>query len=178
MVIMVTVFIEGSANDKNGNLRQGFGMLFEQRIKKRTFKIVLGDDKHATIRKFKGDKLSGKKVILIDLDAGEETRDEQIKKLGLDKAQTFFMIQELEAWFISQSEILDSYYNVDIKSKVQHKDPKKIQNPGDLLAQLTKNTKKGEYHKVRHATDLLKKLSLATLERSFEDVKKFVEGNA
>lgn len=100
---MVTVFIEGSTNDKNGNLRQGFGMLFEQRFKQRTFKIVLGDDKNSTIRKFNGDKLSEKKVILIDLDAGEETRDEQLKKLGLDKAQTFFMIQELEAWFISQS---------------------------------------------------------------------------
>jgi len=29
---MVTVFIEGSSNDKNGNLRQGFGKLFEQKL--------------------------------------------------------------------------------------------------------------------------------------------------
>ena len=175
---MVTVFIEGSSNDKNGNLRQGFGTLFEQKLKGRMPKIILGDDKHSTIRKFKGDKLSEKKLILIDLDADEETRDTQLKELELDKAQTFFMIQELEAWFISQSEVLDSYYDFDIKSKVSKKDPKTISNPSDLLAQLTKKTKKGEYHKVKHATDLLKKLNLATLEKSFEDVKKLIDTNS
>jgi len=175
---MVTVFIEGSSNDKNGNLRQGFGKLFEQKLKGRMPKIILGDDKHATIRKFKGDNLSEKKAILIDLDANEETRDAQLKELGLDEAQTFFMIQELEAWFISQSEILDSYYNTDIKSKIQNKNPKAISNPSDVLADLTKQTKKGEYHKVKHATDLLKKLSLVTLEKSFEDVKRLVDANS
>lgn len=175
---MVTVFIEGSSNDKNGNLRQGFGKLFEQKLKGRMPKIVLGDDKHSTIRKFKGDKLSEKKLILIDLDANEEMRETQLKELELDKAQTFFMIQELEAWFISQSEILDSYYGVDIKGKVSNKDPKTISNPSDFLAQLTRKTKKGEYHKVKHATDLLKKLSLVTLEKSFEDVKKLVDANS
>lgn len=177
-MIMVTVFIEGSSNDKNGNLRQGFGKLFEQKLKGRMPKIILGDDKHATIRKFKGDNLSEKKAILIDLDANEETRDAQLKELGLDEAQTFFMIQELEVWFISQSEILDSYYNTDIKSKIQNKNPKAISNPSDVLADLTKQTKKGEYHKVKHATDLLKKLSLVTLEKSFEDVKRLVDANS
>ena len=177
-MIMVTVFIEGSSNDKNGNLRQGFGKLFEQKLKGRMPKIILGDDKHSTIRKFKGDKLSEKKLILIDLDANEVNRDTQLKELGLDKAYTFFMIQELEAWFISQSEILESYYDIDLKNKIQNKDPKTISNPSDLLADLTKKTKKGEYHKVKHATDLLKKLSLPPLEKSFEDVKKLIDANS
>jgi hypothetical protein len=176
-VIMITLFMEGSSNDKNGNLRQGFGKLFEQKLKGKMPKIILGDDKHSTIRKFNADKLSEKKLILIDLDASEEDRDSELTKLGLDKAHAFFMIQELEAWFISQSEILDSYYSTDIKSKIQTKDPKAISNPSDLLIQLTKKTKKGEYHKVKHATDLLKKLNLGNLERDFDDVKNLIGEN-
>jgi hypothetical protein len=34
------------------------------------------------------------------------------------------------------------------------------------------------YHKVKHATDLLKKLSLEPLEKSFEDVKKLIDANS
>ena len=77
---MVTVFIEGSSNDKNGNLRQGFGKLFEQKWKGHMPKIILGDDKHSTIRKFKGDKGSKKKLLLIDLDANEDARADQIQE--------------------------------------------------------------------------------------------------
>lgn len=173
-MIMITLFIEGSSNDKNGNLRQGFGKLFEQKLKGRMPKIILGDDKHSTIRKFKADKMCETKIILIDLDADEANRDNQLIELGLNKNQAFFMIQELEAWFISQFEILELYYEIDIQSKISTKDPKTISKPSDLLAQLTKKTTKGEYHKVKHATDLLKKLNLGNLEKSFDDVKGLV----
>lgn len=172
---MVTVFIEGSSNDKNGNLRQGFGKLFEQKWKGHMPKIILGDDKHSTIRKFKGDKGSKKKLLLIDLDANEDARADQIQELELDENLSFFMIQELESWFISQSELLNTYYGTDIKSKIQGKDPKNISNPSGLLAQLTKKSQKGEYHKVKHATDLLKQLNLTNLEKSFDDVKLLIQ---
>lgn len=114
-------------------------------------------------------------MLLIDLDDNEEARTNQIQELGLEKNLTFFMIQELESWFLAQPEILDAYYATDIKSKVQGKNPKAIPNPSDLLVQLTKKSQKGKYHKVEHATDLLKRLNLVNLEKNFDDVRNLMQ---
>jgi len=172
--MQVTLFIEGTPDDKNGNLRQGFGKLVEQKLRGQMPRIIMSDDKVSAIRKFKSDKLSTQKFLLVDLDGKEDTKAPQLKKFDLDGATAFFMIQELEAWFISQADILNLYYGIDIKSKVSPRDPKSIDNPSDLLAQLTKKTKKGEYHKVKHATDLLKMLKLTDVEDKFDDAKNLI----
>lgn len=174
---MTTIFIEGTSSDKNGNLREGFAKLFSQMIKypNPRPKIILGDDKHSTIRKFKADRKSSKKILLIDLDDSHDKKESIIKELSLEADLTFFMIQEMEAWFLSQSKILDSYYdNAIFSSYMKGKVAENIPNPSGLLSSLAKKSSKAEYHKVGHATALLGRLDLKVLEKDFIDVKKLI----
>ena len=85
------------------------------------------------------------------------------------------MIQEMEAWFFSQPEILDSYYSEKISKKIPKRLAKEIPNPSDLLYKLTKSTRKGKYHKVVHAVDLLQKLDANKLMNDFDDFKGLIK---
>ncbi len=85
------------------------------------------------------------------------------------------MIQEMEAWFISQPQILDKYYQTNLSSKLPKTSPKSINKPVLLLENLTKNTKKGKYHKIKHGTALLEMLNANTLQQSFSEFKEMVQ---
>lgn len=91
------------------------------------------------------------------------------------------MIQEMENWFLSQPDILDEYYGKDltIKKAISEKLPKKkasdIEHPDEKLQELTKNTKRGAYHKIRHGVELLKKLDATKLEKDIPEFKKLIE---
>ena len=83
--------------------------------------ISMGDGKSQTIRKFlnaEGSKL------LCDLDAAASEIENDLKKNGLSEHKDFvyYMIQEMEAWFISQPEILDKFYAKKISTKLAKKD--------------------------------------------------------
>jgi hypothetical protein len=71
-------------------------------------RIVMGDSREQTIRKFQNEKRTTKKFLLIDLDAPKVKRTEVLYELKLQDAEvnTFFMIQETEAWFLSQPQLL------------------------------------------------------------------------
>ena len=85
------------------------------------------------------------------------------------------MVEEMEAWFFSQPEILEAYYGKDLKLGQRGKgDASKIADPSGVLATLTFKTKKGKYHKVQHACDLLPKLNLEKLKLAFKDVGDLV----
>ena len=81
----------------------------------------------------------------------------------------FYMIQEMEAWFLSQPTILDKFYKTNISTKIPQKSPKEIKEPDKLLVRLTKKTTKGPYHKVNHGTQLLELLNAEQLEQDFSE---------
>jgi uncharacterized protein DUF4276 len=172
---MVKIFIEGTTDDTNGDLREGFRKLFEQKLSGKMPRIILGDDQKSTVRKFLNDKESTK-FLLIDLDKSEEERVNVLTELQLNQNQTvsFFMIQEMEAWMLSQPEILNSYYNENISNKIPKRHSKEISDPSDKLMDFTKNSKKGKYHKVRDGVRLLQLLNLSQLETDFVDVKNLM----
>ena len=92
-----------------------------------------------------------------------------------DSQRIFFMVQEMEAWFLSQPNVLDDFYNHNISIKIR-RNPAEIENPSDKLFELTKNLpKKDPYHKVRHGVALLKLLDLNELMKTFHDVKRLIE---
>lgn len=176
---MVTIFFEGTSATSVGNLRQALRRLLEQSNPKEKFEIILGDDKGGTIRKFKQlTALAGNtKSLLVDLDADESKRSTALQTHQLYGLQhCFFMVQEMEAWFFSQPEVLQTYYGKDLKLGSYGKgNASHIANPSDVLASLTFKTKKGKYHKVQHACDLLPKLSLTKLQKDFTDVADLVK---
>jgi len=165
-----TLFIEGTSNQSNGALRQGFYKLLKQVLERKMPKIVMGDSKSQAVTKFQRNTLSTLSYLLIDLDKPENSIEKDLMDSGLEqsKDEVFYMIQEMEAWFISQPQILDEYYKAEISSKLPKTNPKYIKKPSNVLERVTKNTQKGKYHKVRHGTALLELLDANSLKESSE----------
>lgn len=137
----------------------------------------MGEGKTQAIKKFKNNKLGRTSLLLIDLDTSDENTDSVLKENQLyeHKNCIFFMIQEMEAWFLSQPAMLDKYYKDKISKKIPAKPAKDIDDPSDLLANITRNTKKGKYHKVQDGTQLLQLLDADKLENDFPDFKALIE---
>jgi hypothetical protein len=177
MVTGKVLIIEGTSDTRNGNLRQGFHKLLEQQLKGKMPRIVMGDGKNQAIKKFlnySNDRFPG---LLIDLDKKESFKEDDLKKNKLyDKSVfVYYMVQEMEAWFLSQPKILDSYYSEKISKKIPNRPAMEISKPSDLLYQITKTSKKRKYHKVVHAVDLLQNLDAKKLMEDFEDFKSLIQ---
>jgi len=167
------LFIEGTTDISNGNLREGFSKLFEQLLQGKMPTISMGEGKLQTIDKFINSSNSN---MLCDLDAPESEKENDLKNYNLlkHKESVFYMIQEMEAWFISQPEILDKFYNIPLSKSLPKKHASEFLEPDKELQRLTKNSRKGEYHKVKHGAQLLKLLNASKLSEEFPDFKKLI----
>ena len=167
----VVLFIEGTTDDTNGDLRQGFENLLKKELAEKMPRIKLGNGITQTIDKFSNTE--GVKFLLIDLDGNAESKAERCKKLNLPESLTFFMVQAMEAWFLSQPDILNDFYKKDLKIPQKH--ASEIDKPDRELRKLTKNSDKKEYHKVRHAVELLSKLDVKKLKNDFPDFNNLID---
>jgi hypothetical protein len=184
-MVKKTLFIEGTTDDTNGDLRKGFNILLEKKLKGMMPRIKLGNDKKSTIKKFSNCNddiafalidLDGKNIP--DLNAIIKIKSDDLSELGIqaNSEYVFFMVQEMEAWFLSQPEILEQYYNDSkISSRIPRKSSQLIPDPSDVLQTITRATKKGKYHKVKHGVELLCKLDIDKLVCEFDDVQKLIE---
>jgi hypothetical protein len=174
MVKRKYLFIEGTTDTNNGNLREGFCKLLEKKVKGKMPTISMGDGKQQTIDKFKN---SSNSYLLCDLDAPKSEIENDLKKNNIyqNKDSVYYMIQEMEAWFISQPEVLDKFYNSSISKKLSKKPACDFTEPDKELQRITKDTAKGVYHKVRHGAQLLKFLDTDKLITDFPDFKKLIE---
>jgi hypothetical protein len=177
MVMNKTLIIEGTRDTRNGTLRQGFNKLLAQKLSGNMPRIIMGEGKSQAIAKFKKSQNHKTPHLLIDLDGNESAKssDLEINNLTKIKTNVFYMIQEMEAWFLSQPVILDSYYSTNLSEKIPSRPAKDIPNPSDLLYKITEPTIKGKYHKVKHAVDLLLLLNADKLMSDFEDFNSLIE---
>lgn len=172
------IFIEGSSNTSNGDLRQGFRTLLQPLLPGVRFQIIMGGGKSQAIHKFKkAQEKADDCLLVIDLDAPtmEKNRDLQENSLNIEADRVFYMIQEMEAWFIDQPEVLDDYYKDKIARKLPKRPAHEIPEPARKLEQATSNTQKGKYHKVKDGTALLRLLDGPQLMEKFEDFRRLVE---
>jgi hypothetical protein len=174
MVKRSYLFIEGTKDISNGNLREGFNKLLVKKLEGKMPTISMGDGKKQTIDKFKNSSNSN---MLCDLDAAEAKIADDLKENEISeyKDSVFYMIQEMEAWFISQPEILDNFYNVAISKKLTKKHASLFEEPDKELQRITKDTKKKTYHKVNHGAQLLKLLDIDKLMKDFPEFKRLIE---
>ena len=178
------LFIEGTRNDKNGNLGQGYSILLRQRLSMKMPHIVMSNGIAKAIDKFKNSNQTNDNLLLIDLDGkGELIRQGDYRQTKIDKKRrheinshefVFFMVQKIEAWFLSQPEILKDVFKKDF-TKIPFDHPSKIEHPDEVLMELTRELKSNSYHKVKHGSRLLAKLNLAKLATDFDDVKELVD---
>ena len=167
----VILFIEGTTDDTNGDLRQGFENLLKKELEGKMPTIKLGNGVTQTIRKFINTE--GSNFLLIDLDGSIDTKDERLRQFELPQPKTFFMVQAMEACFLSQTDILNDFYKKDLKIPKKH--ASEISKPAIELKDLTSAIPRKEYHKVRHAVALLSKLDVQKLKETFPDFRALIE---
>lgn len=177
------LFIEGEPNTPNGDLRQGFAKLLGKKIDGQLPRINLGGGKSQTVRKFLRNKFEvDASLLLVDLDRPEEGKEEDMRESGLlsQKGNVFYMVQEMETWFLSQPDVLDDFFGVDnqkkkVSEKLSKRKPTEIPDPKGELKNATKDSKRGKYHEIKHGVELLKLLDATRLEDSFPDFKSLIE---
>jgi hypothetical protein len=177
---MVTkyLYIEGTRHRSNGDLREAFSVLLQKsdKLKNKLPRIKMSESQLATIDEF--NTSNNYSYALVDLDKNEIERDNVLKSFECDKEKKksiYFMIQECEAWFLSQPEILDEYYKVDFSKEYKNKTIQNLPNPSDEIPNfLARKTTNKDYHKVRDGATLLKKLNIEKLQQDFSDVKKLL----
>jgi hypothetical protein len=180
-MVRTSIYIEGADSPASTEslFRKAFRKLFSEAAQMElNIDIKMCGSKSETIKKFLADKSSSRKIILIDLDSPEETRERELNTLQLtiSKNIVFFMIQQMEAWILSQPEILNSFYDTTKFDFLANKNPKNIQNPADEIHKISKYTTKGDYHKVKHGIHLLTRLDAKKLEEKFpEDFKRMID---
>ena len=176
------IFVEGSRRTDNGDLRNGFGRLLHQATLRRRPLIVMCDDTHGAIRKFQAEINNPRSafrriLLLVDLDAPSASRTAWLVNNGLTQyADTiFFMVQKMEAWFISQPTILHDFYLTKLAHALPSAVPELVPHPDRVLAHCTTGNRKGTYHKTGHGALLLAQLQLTDLRTTFSDVSRLVE---
>ncbi len=147
----IIIFIEGEPNSPNGDPRQGFTKLLKQKLDGKLPRIILGGGKKQTIDKFLNNRLEADEfLLLIDLDNDESFRATDLIKHNLKpkSEDVFYMIQELEAWFLSQPDVLDKFYGLDrngktVSAKMSGRNTPEIPNPKEELLRITQNSREG-----------------------------------
>lgn len=171
---VVYLFIEDEKDTSNGDLREGFRKLLEQKVRGNMPRISMGQGKRQTIDKFLH---TADAKLLCDLDNTSEHIECDLLEYGLknNRDQVFYMIQEMEAWILSQPDILDNFYHEEISRRIPKKQPMLISEPDKELQNITRNSRKGKYHKVRHGAQLLQLLDAGQLYAEFEDFKRLID---
>lgn len=175
------LFVEGSANTNNGDLRNGFGKLLAQANRPMP-QIIMADDTAGAVRRFrleteKVNSIFQRVLLLVDLDGPEETRAAWLTQHGLlpYHEQVFFMVQKMEAWFLAQPTVLHDYYAPKLPHALPKPVPTQVLHPDQALARCTNgHAKKGTYHKTRDGARLLALLNLPSLQVAFTDVARLV----
>jgi len=173
MAVLI-LLIEGTEDKSNGNLREGFSILLDKALGNKKPRIIMGGGKSQTIDKFKNAENA---LLLCDLDAKEAAKVDDLRKNALHNNQdvVFYMIQEMEGWFLSQPEILDAFYFAEISKKLAKKHGKLFAEPDKELQKHTRDTRRKIYHKVNHGTQLLGLLDPTKLAADFADFKALVD---
>jgi hypothetical protein len=206
-MVDVVIFIEGGVLlnddvsvqtlDNSQKFRESFYNVFYKLIDKQAFNIniQLGSGYKQAIKFFKT-QLDKNSVLLIDLDNSIAYRDKRLLELELEnyRDRVFFMIQEMEAWILSQPQKIDVCYrnnykrerstlNISDDTLLKGIHPEEIIKPSWVLKVLLKRyfsyekrgkIKKKEYGKLKDAPDLLNLLDASKLHDVFIDVKRLI----
>jgi len=181
MVKEIRIYIEGDTKHKGKNtditLRQGFNYFFRELIDKAknkniTLRPITYGSKFETFKKFlDGVEEYPDSFVLFLLDSDAPIDENETPKSFLqeqnplwhlqdaEENQCHLMVQVMESWFFADKDKLAKFYGQNFNRNALARNtnveniPKAIVESG--LANATRNTQKGEYHKTRHGAKLL-----------------------
>jgi hypothetical protein len=199
----IAIYIEGGGDGRDGKaqLRLGFDALLEPqksaaRARKMRWKLVLCGGRDATFDAFQhATKTAVSEIVVLLVDAEEPvatstpagraahlaTRDGWDLD-GVAAEHLHLMTQCMEAWIIADADMLAVFYGKDFhrgalpKRKVLDDEPKASLYA--VLEAATKATQKGSYGKIKHASELLRRVKptiIATRCVSFQDFTRWLD---
>jgi len=213
-MVRVTIFLEGgvlphSTVDVNtmnasNSLRESFNKLFQQVFSEEEFTLIIepsGGYKSAA--KFLKASIEKKKedILLIDLDAIKAEKSAKLEELGLSSYsdRVFFMVQEMEAWILSQTDKIEIHAKnkgltrkkkgnkIIDNSLLKGKHPEDIEKPSKRLKTIIREyfeeekerrgkikKKAASYGKLKDAPDFIELLDLKELKNTFSDVNDLI----
>jgi len=206
------IYIEGKQSenpaaltvDNSAVFRENFHKLFSQKLPPTEFNLRINMFGTVTQTKNTLKKIEiqdSNSVFLIDLDAPKERKDERLAWYNPSfRKKIFFMIQEMEAWILSQTDKIEVFgkneglirkrIGEDIKtnSLLKNKHPEDIEKPNEKLNTILsqyfdvvkirqgKERKKGKkYSKAKDGPKLIGLLELEILMRCFDEAKRMVD---
>jgi len=177
----MVIFIEGGSAENgkiNADFRRAWSKFFQNAGITNVPKIVISGSK--MIVKFSRDRRKDK-VLLLDSEESIPADRENEKMKVFDKflfnikkrsdwcddeniydEQIHFMVACMESWFMADMETLQKYYGKFFAGEHFNWDDVEIiarNKIMDALKKATKNTKKGTYHKTKHAPEILQNLN-------------------
>jgi hypothetical protein len=181
----IAVYLEGGGQtgepgtaESKAAVRQGMGIFLQDlreraRKKKWHWKVVAcgdrGSTKHAFLnaRAHEPDTIS---ILLVDSETAVASLPKAHLKTrdgwdldGVPEEHVQLMAQVMETWFVADPERVKAYYGKDFNEGAlpKHAQPESVSKTAIAagLENATKNTKKGRYHKIKHGSDLLARVS-------------------
>ncbi len=199
-MVIVKVFFEGGSDprdksnaatvDNTSRLRESFNKLlnagFEEE-KVRIQAVPAYSISNAVKIREKGS------LLLIDLDGTKDKKNKRLNDNQLTEIQdfVFFMVQMMEAWILSQPEVIEEvfrYYKAKLSlvkddSQIKNKHPETIIKPDFVLDKILQRyfiVKKGnkekklKYGKLKYSPDLIENLNIHKLKNTFKDVELLI----
>ena len=207
-MVNILIFIEGGVLrndeisvqtiDNSERLRESFYNILSQIIPSKEFNISIkqGSGNKQTVKFFKSKiHKQPNSILLIDLDTHKGQKLSKLTDFDLieHKDNVFFMIQEMEAWIISQIDKIDLHYkdkffrkraNIRLSQheKIKDKHPENIVKPSIVLKEILgryfshyHNKKKNKkYSKLKDGAELLSILNPNELRKTFNDFNDLI----
>ena len=124
-------------------------------------------------------------ILLLDSERADDGKltAALIAKEGWDKSHAnsiFWMVHMMEAWFHADKDALAIYYrdgfNPGVMSGNPHVEEISKKDLANGLKDATKRTQEGEYHKTKHAPDLLAIIAPERVRRAAPNCEKLFDG--
>lgn len=200
-MVTVTVFFEGggrSHDNKNvetventSRLRESFNKLLNQGLANENVKIQAQPAYSITnVVKIR----QKNSLLLMDLDGSKTIKQQRIMDNKLIDIQDtlFFMVQEMEAWILSQPEVIETVFShyktkgglISEDEAIKGKEIENITKPSNVLYILLQRhftytkgekVKKLKYGKLTHSPSLIERLNIQKLCETFEDVRLLMQ---
>lgn len=200
----IAIYIEGGGDGKDGKaaLRLGFDALLKSqkeraRERRLSWRVVLCGGRNATFDAFRHAAMNAKSetiVMLVDSEGQvqdptprgrvDHLRNQDAWDLrGIHPDRVHLMTQCMEAWIIADTEALAGFYGHSFhapslpKRQVLDDEPKA--SIYSALENATRNTQKGSYGKIKHASEVLKLVRpsrIAARCLSFREFSDWLDG--
>lgn len=183
----IAIYMEGGGegHSTKAALRQGMDEFLQSlketaRNKKLHWKLVCCGPRNEAFQRFQNavnNRDDAVNILLVDAEGpvNQLPRPHLQARDGWDLSFTgentvHLMVQTMETWIVADSEALKSYYgNRGFKAKGLPKATNLETVPkadvGSSLREATRETQKGRYQKIKHASDLLKEINAETVKK-------------